>query len=174
MAFQDGYSQEEIGLEYFTVSCSPQLHRAFVVDGFSRTDTCSGETRPKYQSESHFTVGVSYKGGGCGYSGFGRARGAVPRTGRGYATLAKDEDAPSTCVFGTYKNMIGRNDGWFTAGGANPAPYWQGRVNPGRSYYYKEILGYDENGRPDCNREIWKRPYNVFGCKFNPPKVVIS
>lgn len=172
VAFGDGYYEDEMGLQLISVSCSPQKHRTYPIDNLGRQDGCTGQFRQKWASEQHFQVYLEYKGGGCGYSGFSRPRKAITRQGQGRLTLVKDEDAPATCVFGTYKHPIGSGDGWYTAGGANPAPYWQ-NPNPGSSFYYKHMLAFDEEGRPDCNREYWKRPYNLFGCKMTIPKVVI-
>jgi hypothetical protein len=173
MGFYDGYFADEIGLQLIGISCSPQNHRSFQNEELGTYNLCSGKTSPKYSAEKHFQVFLEYKGGGAGYNGFGTMRKGCSRTGQGFATLAKSEESPSTCVFGHYTKMIGRNDGWYTSGGANPAPYWQSFVNPGDDYYYKGMLGYDEEGRPDCSRRIWYRPNNNFGCKFNPPSVLI-
>ncbi len=175
IAYGDGYTSDEMGLQQITISCGAMPHRVFEQRLYPPYQPICGDfndLRPKYDGESHFKVRLEYKGAGAGYAGFSRPRKAMSRQGQGQFTLAKSADAPTSCIFGHYTKLIGTNDGWFTGGGANPAPYWQ-TPNPGDDYYYKYTLGQDETGAPDCERRIWTRPHNNFGCKFTTPSVLI-
>jgi hypothetical protein len=175
IAYGDGYTSEEMGLQHITITCGVMPHRVFEQRLYPPYQPICGDIndlRPKYDGESHFKVSLEYKGAGTGYSGYSRPRKGMSRQGQGQFTLAKSADAPTSCIFGHYTKLTGTNDGWFTGGGANPAPYWQ-TPNPGDDYYYKETLGLTEAGGPDCERRIWTRPHNLFGCKFSTPSVLI-
>lgn len=175
IAYGDGYTSDEMGLQHINIRCGSQPHRIYESEALPHIPVCGNlnDQRTLYDSESHFTVSLEYRGAGCAYQGFTDARKLMSRQGQGQFTLAKNANAPSSCIFGHYTKLIGTADGWFTGGGANPAPYWQPAVNPGDEYYYKHMLGRTESGAPDCDRRIWQRPNNLFGCKFRTPSVLI-
>ena len=172
----DGYNEDEIGLQLVNISCSPQhtmpIETQAVREGLSCPSEDDPEPRPIYTAERAFQVSLEYKGGGCGASG---ADLRIYRTGEGRFTLIKNEDeAEQDCLFGVYRHLVDKDagtSGWFTAGGANPAPYYD-PANPGDALYYVGELN-SSQGEADCSRPIWHRNRNHFACKFDEPEVYI-
>ena len=162
-------------MQMVTVTCNP-VPTQFVETEAVRQVRCPAENterdRPIRRMEKNFQVILEYIGGGCGGNSMDMM---IYRTGVGRFTLIKGEDeADQDCLFGTYRHLISPDaftTGWFTAGGANPAPYYD-PANPGDALYYVGELN-SAQGNTDCANPIWHRNRNFFGCKYEAPEVYI-
>lgn len=172
----DGYTEKEIGLQLVNISCGPvptmPIESTAVRSGLSCPAEGEPEERPIYVTDKAFQVTLEYIGGGCGGNSNDML---LSRTGTGRFTLIKNEnETEQDCLFGVYRQLISpgaSTSGWFTAGGAMPAPYYD-PANPGDQLYYVGELNFAQ-GQADCSRPIWHRNRGHMACKYDEPEVYI-
>ena len=172
----DGYTEKEIGLQLVNISCKPvptmPIESTAVRSGLFCPAEGEPEERPIYVPDKAFQVDLEYIGGGCGGNSNDMR---IFRTGNGKFTLIKSEDeVEQDCLFGVYRHLLSPDagtSGWFTAGGAQPAPYYD-PANPGDQLYYVGELNFAQ-GQADCSRPIWHRNRGHMSCKYEEPEVYI-